>query len=120
MTQSFKPDSDDSGVTENLMSQDGGALTEGAGVEVSDLPGIITALGDPDAVITEAGLARLFGRCSASVKRAVKRDELPPGVKLFGTRAWTARVIVAHLERRLAEAAEEEERLKTKVAVLRP
>ena len=71
MTQSFKPDSDDSGGTENHMSQDGGAPTADAGVEVSDLPGIITALGDPDAVITEAGLARLFGRCSNSVKRAV-------------------------------------------------
>ena len=44
MTQSFKPDSDDSGVTENHMLEDGGAPTEDAGVEVSDLPGIITAL----------------------------------------------------------------------------
>jgi hypothetical protein len=88
------------------MSEDGGAPTADAGVEVSDLPGIITALGDPDAAITEAGLARLFGRCSVSVKHAVQRDELPPPVRLFGTNAWTARVIGAHLERHLAEASE--------------
>ena len=120
MTQSFKPDSDDSGVTENHMSEDGGAPTADAGVEVSDLPGIITALGDPDAVITEAGLARLFGRCSASVKRAVKRDELPPPARLFGKPMWTAGVIVEHLQQRQKEAAEEAERQKKKITELEP
>ncbi len=104
---------------ENPTSEDSIASSEEDGVEVRDL-GIITALSEPDTVITEAGLARLFGRCSNSVKRAVKRDELPPPARLFGKPMWTAGVIVEHLQQRQKEAAEEAERQKKKITELEP
>ena len=88
--------------------------------DIHDLPEIITALGEPDAVITEAGLAHLFGRCAVSVKRAVERGELPPPVRLFGQNTWTAGVIVAHLEQRLKIAAKEAAQLQGKIRALSP
>jgi hypothetical protein len=76
---------------------------------VTHLPGIIAALGDfgPGAVIMEQGLCVLFGRHESSVKRAVERGELPQPVRLFGQKAWTAGVLVKHLETRLEQAAQE-------------
>ncbi len=88
--------------------------------DIDDLPGIITALGEQDAVITETGLGKLFGRCAVSVKRAVERGELPPPVRLFGQNTWTVGVIRTHLEQRLKSAAKEAEQLQGKIRVLSP
>jgi hypothetical protein len=86
------------------------------------LPGVIAALGElgPGAVVTEEGVAQLFGRCAVSVKRAVERGELPPPCRLFGSNAWTAGVLVAHIEHRLEEAAAEAQRLAAKIRKLNP
>jgi hypothetical protein len=86
------------------------------------LPGIIAALGElkPGAIITEEGMAHLFGRHVASVKRAVQRGELPPPCRLFGGNAWTVGALVRHIESRLEEAAQEAERTARKIAVLSP
>jgi hypothetical protein len=87
-----------------------------------ELPGIIALLGElkPGAILTEEGVARLFNRHVASVKRAVQRGELPPPVRLFGGNAWTAGALVRHIEKRLEEAAQEQERLSRKLAHLGP
>ncbi|MCY3021500.1 MAG: hypothetical protein NTW87_21000 [Planctomycetota bacterium] len=72
-----------------------------------DMPAVVDALANlPEgAVVTEAGLARIFNRCVASVKAAVDRGELPRPVKVFGKPCWTAGAIVRHTEARLdAEA----------------
>ena len=87
-------------------------------IDKAELPGIIRLLGEE--VITEEGLARLFGRCPTSVKRAVTRGELPPPVKMFGRNTWTARVLIAHIEERLDSAREEAEHTQQKVRQLRP
>jgi hypothetical protein len=88
-------------------------------------PGIIAALGElgPGAVIMEKGLAELFGRHESSVKRAVKRGELPAPTRLFGQNVWTAGVVVQHLESRLKheakeyeQKAEEKQRLMTELS----
>lgn len=81
-------------------------------VDGSSLPGIIAELGDlrSGAIITEVGLAALFGRHVVSVKRAVGRGELPPPCKLFGTNVWTAGSLVRYIEGRLSQAATEAER----------
>ena len=86
------------------------------------LPGIIAALGElkPGAIITEEGVAHLFSRHVASVKRAVQRGELPPPCRLFGGNAWTVGSLVRHIESRLEEAAKESERTARKIAVLSP
>ena len=78
--------------------------------ETVQLPGVIAALGElqPGAVVTEEGVARLFGRCPTSVKRAVARGELPPPTRIFGSSAWTVGVLVGHIENRLKEAAAEQ------------
>jgi hypothetical protein len=87
-----------------------------------ELPGIIALLGElkPGAVLFEEGLARLFDRHPASIKRAVQRGELPPPCRLFGGNAWTAGVLVRHVEKRLEEAAREAEKLAQKLAKLSP
>jgi hypothetical protein len=61
----------------------------------------------PATIISEEALAKVFSRHKVSIKRAVERNELPPSIRLFGEPVWTAGVIIAHLEKRLAEAAEE-------------
>ena len=90
--------------------------------DAGDLPGIIALLGElkPGAILTEAGVAGLFRRHVASVKRAVQRGELPPPCRLFGSNAWTAGSLVKHIEQRLAEAAKEAEGMARKLARLAP
>lgn len=90
--------------------------------DVGDLPGIISALGQlgAGAVITEEGMAHLFHRHPASVKRAVQRGELPPPCRMFGNNAWTAGILVQHIEQRLEAAAAERERIEQKIARLSP
>ena len=90
--------------------------------DAEDLPGVIALLGElkPGAILTEAGVARLFRRHVASVKRAIQRGELPPPCRLFGSNAWTAGSLVQHIEQRLAEAAKEAESMARKLASLSP
>ena len=87
-----------------------------------DMPGVVRELGElaPGAIITEAGLASMLGRCQTSIKRAVSRGELPPSARLLGQPVWTAGTILAHLEKRLADAAKEAERTAARITALRP
>lgn len=84
--------------------------------------GPITALAalPPDSIIDEAALAGIFGKCTASIRRATARGEFPPPVRIFGKRSWTAQALRDHLAARLAEAARERETLARKVARMRP
>jgi integrase len=77
----------------------------------NSLLGIITVLGElkPAAIITEEGVARLFNRHVASVKRAVQRGELPPSTRLFGQNVWTVGTLIRHIESRLDLAAKDVE-----------
>ena len=88
----------------------------------TSLPGIIALLGElkPGAIITEEGMAQLFQRHPASVKRAVQRGELPPPCRLFGGNAWTVGALVRHIESRLEAAAKEAEAIERKIAQLSP
>jgi hypothetical protein len=85
-----------------------------------DLPGVVAEFGTlgPGAVVTEAGLAKLFHRHPISIKRAVARGELPPPVRLFGQPVWTIKSLVNHLETRLAEAAVDEAVVRTHLRAL--
>jgi hypothetical protein len=74
----------------------------------------------PGAIVTEDALARMFGRCVTSVKRAVKRGELPPATRLFGQNTWTAAAILAHVNKRLDMALRDSERMARKFSELRP
>jgi hypothetical protein len=73
----------------------------------NNLLGIIAVLGElkPAAIITEEGVARLFNRHVASVKRAIQRRELPPSTRLFGQNVWTVGIPIRHIESRLDQAA---------------
>jgi hypothetical protein len=81
--------------------------------DIDSMPGIIAALGElkPGAIIREEGIARLFNRHVASVKRAVQRGELPPACRLFGGNVWTVGALVRHIENRLERAAKDAERI---------
>jgi predicted DNA-binding transcriptional regulator AlpA len=57
-------------------------------------------------IIDEANLAKLFGKCRASIKRSVARGELPRPVRLFGQDTWLAGLVAAHIRARLAAMKE--------------
>lgn len=52
----------------------------------------------PDAILTLEDLARELGKCTESVKRAVKRGELPPSTKLMGKPIWSVGSILRQIE----------------------
>ena len=88
--------------------------------DTHSLPGVIAALGElkPGSIVTEEGVAGLFNRHVASVKRAVQRRELPPPCRLFGTNVWTAGVLVRYIETRLEQGAKDVEREARRLANL--
>ena len=65
--------------------------------------GIFAELGalPAGAMITEDGLARIFGKCKASIKAAVERNEFPRPSRLMGKNTWTAGAIIRHHEERM-------------------
>jgi len=93
----------------------GTAAAEGSG-------GIVRELGElpPGAIVEEEALARMFGRHSVSVKRAVERGELPPPVRMFGKPCWTVGAILAHVEARLEDTKREAEKDADRIARLSP
>jgi hypothetical protein len=86
----------------------------------NSLIGIIVVLGElkPAAIITEEGVARLFSRHVASVKRAIQRGELPPPTRLFGQNVWTVGTLIRYIENRLDQAAKDAERTAHRIAML--
>lgn len=84
--------------------------------------GVIRKLGDlpPDAVISEDGLAKLFGRCRKSIKRAARRRELPPSVRMFGESVWTVEALRSHMNKRLEAADKDAKRLQQRISRLHP
>jgi hypothetical protein len=74
----------------------------------TDMPGVFARIGalPSGTFVTEEGLAGLLGKkCTASIKDAVERNELPRPSRLMGKNTWTAGAIIRHHEARLdAEA----------------
>jgi hypothetical protein len=101
-------------------SQSGAEVVTSPEAEERDFnhPEIVKGLGDlPEgAIVTETGLAEMLGRHPVSVKRAVKRGEFPPPVRLLGQPVWTAGTLVRHLEGRLEAARKELEKEKMRLA----
>lgn len=83
---------------------------------------IIRELGDlsPDTIISEQGLADLLQKHRVSVKRAVRRGELPPPVRMFGESVWTVAVLRGHLSTRLEAARQQAERTTRRISALAP
>ena len=71
--------------------------------EAFKLKGVNVALGSipAETLITEKGLAQILGKCTASIKAAVKRGELPRPVRLMGKNTWTAGAIVRYIDARV-------------------
>jgi len=86
-------------------------------VEDETFDGIIRELGalPEGTVVNESALAAMFHRHKVSIKRAVERGELPPGVKMFGEQNWTVKSIRDHITQRLAMAAKETEKLRQRI-----
>jgi hypothetical protein len=83
---------------------------------------IVSELGElgDGAIISESALAKLLSRHPVSIKRAVLRGELPQPIRLLGQSVWTVGVIVKFLEKRLEDAARDNERQKERMISLRP
>ena len=92
--------------------------TEAAVPDQQTPDGMVKELGElsPGTILEEEAVARIFGRHSVSVKRAVTRGELPPPVRLFGKPSWTAGAILAHLKARLEAAQREVEKEAARLA----
>lgn len=90
--------------------------------ELGDRPDIWRELGDlPEgAIVNEQAMARIFGKCRMSVKRAVSKNQLPRPVKMFDSLVWTAGAVLKHLEGRLAAEQKDAEKLRRKVLEMAP
>lgn len=75
---------------------------------------------DDGAIIFEHELAALFSKCSASIKRAVERGELPPSTRFLGKPIWTAAAIRGHIGDRLQAEKDERERAERNISKFRP
>ena len=95
-------------------AKDGGK-TGGQDACGAALPGVFADIGalPPGALVTEAGLARILGKCTASIRHAVDRGELPRPARLMGKNTWTAGAIVRHHEARLEAEARKFARLRS-------
>jgi hypothetical protein len=95
-----------------------GELRDGGAESAAGLPGIVRELGDlgAGAVITESALAKMLHRHPVSVRRAVRRGELPPGCRMFNATCWTVGSILSHIEGRLAEARKAREAMLKKIS----
>jgi len=84
--------------------------------------GIIRQLGDlpPETVISEEGLAKILGKHRVSIKRAVRRQELPVPIRMFGKSVWTVQVLRDHLNRRLEAAKQDAARLQRRISAMTP
>lgn len=84
--------------------------------------GIIRELADlpAETVVSEDGLAKILGKCRVSVKRAVKRQELPMPVRMFGESVWTVQALRDHISTRLRRAQEENLRLQRRISAMAP
>lgn len=73
--------------------------------------GVLKDLGqmEPGTIVREQGLADMFHCHPQTIKRYVKRGELPPPVRMGGKPCWTVRSILVHLEERLGVAKREAE-----------
>ena len=84
---------------ERLIGEKGGFHSTGLAPALGRLGG--------GTLVSEKGLATLLGCHPVTIRRAVRRGELPPAVKVLGKPTWTVGAIVRHVEARLAKAAEE-------------
>ena len=84
--------------------------------------GIIRQLADlpPETVISEEGLAKILGKHRVSIKRAVRRQELPVPIRMFGKSVWTVQVLRDHLNRRLEAAKQDAARLQRRISAMTP
>jgi hypothetical protein len=82
--------------------------------------GIIATLAalSPETLIDKEALAKIFDRHPVSIERAIRRGELPPGVRLMGKPTWTAKAILDHLNRRLQEAQKKREQFLQRISKL--
>ena len=90
-----------------------GAAGEGLPAEPEGkATGVVRAIGDlpPGAVLTTEGLADIFGCHVCTIRRAVRRGELPEPMRFMGGSTWLAGKIVEHLEARQEAAARAREK----------
>ena len=101
-------------MTENDADHDSGGSYPAMDELHGELFALIGSLQD-GALITEAGLAKVFGRHPVSIKRAIERGELPPPIYLLKRPMFSIGVIRKHLDRRFEDALAEHERIQNLV-----
>jgi predicted DNA-binding transcriptional regulator AlpA len=83
---------------------------------------VITKLGEyaPETLLDIEALAGIFSRCTATIKRAVRRGELPRPVKVCGKARWSVKCILQHIEKRLRAEQESAEKENKRIQKLSP
>ena len=81
--------------------------------EPNPVIGVWMAMGSlpSESIVSEDGLAGIFGKHRDSIKRAVGRGELPKPFKLMGKLVWRVQALWEHFKK-LETAAQEEPRNK--------
>ena len=101
-------------MTETSADNDSGGYDPAMDELQGELFSLIGSLED-GALITEAGLAKMFGRHPVSIKRAIERGELPPPIYLLKRPMFSIGGIRRHLGQRSEEALEEQKRVQNTV-----
>ena len=83
--------------------------------------GVLRDLGqmEPETILREQGLAEMFECHPQTIKRYVKRGELPPPVRMGGKPCWTVRSILEHIDERLKAAKRKAETEAARLARMR-
>ncbi len=78
------------------------------------LDGVYPQLGvlPPETIITQKGLAGIFGKSPKSVQRWVEERWLPQAIQLGEDRCWLNEAIVNHLRKRHEKAERDRDRAK--------
>jgi len=82
---------------------------EGVGLAAGPATGIMTGLCglDPDALLDAKALAFALRVCDRTLRRMVRRHELPPPVSFGGRGRWLAGAVLSHFKARAARAEKE-------------
>lgn len=71
-------------------------------------------------LIDERALAEALGVCVRTLRRMVRRGDLPPAVRLGRKKIWQSDRVLDHLDRRAAEVENAAARERGKIQSLRP
>jgi len=96
-------------LSERVSTQESPEFLDEEDIIKSEGTGIFTFLDDYGSytIITENALAKVFGCHPITIKRRIKRGELPPSCQFMGKACWTVKTLRQHIDELLLSQAVE-------------